>query len=49
VPHPRTPDQLADPTFLATRARLEELIHPRTAAAERLPLTRMTMVGDDVF
>jgi NitT/TauT family transport system ATP-binding protein len=49
LPHPRTSEQWADPRFLATRARLDELIHPRAASAERLPLTRMTMVGDDVF
>jgi NitT/TauT family transport system ATP-binding protein len=50
LPHPRTPDQWSDPRFLATRARVDELIHPKSAmAAERLPLTRMTMAGDDVF
>jgi len=50
VPHPRTPDQLTDPRFIATRARIDELIHPRTAhATERLPVTRMTLVGDEVF
>jgi NitT/TauT family transport system ATP-binding protein len=50
LPHPRTPEQLSDPRFLATRARVDELIHPRAATGgERLPLTRMTMVGDDVF
>jgi NitT/TauT family transport system ATP-binding protein len=50
VPHPRTPEQLFNPEFLATRARLDELIHPKAAQpAERLPITRMTLVGDDVF
>ena len=50
LPHPRTPEILSDPRFLATRERVDELIHPKTAhAAERLPLTRMTMVGDEVF
>jgi NitT/TauT family transport system ATP-binding protein len=50
LPHPRTPEQLADPRFIATRLRLDELIHPKTThSAERLPVTRMTLVGDDVF
>ena len=50
VPHPRTPEQLFDPAFLATRARIDELIHPKaTEPVERLPITRMTLVGDDVF
>jgi hypothetical protein len=37
------------PTFLSARHHLEELIHPRTNGAnERLPIVRMTQVGDDV-
>jgi len=50
VPHPRSPEQFITPEFLATKARLEELIHPKTKAVEKtLPITRMTEVGDDVF
>jgi NitT/TauT family transport system ATP-binding protein len=55
LPQPRSPGQFTDPLFLATRRRLDELIHPRTelttgaAAADRLPLVRMTMAGDDVL
>jgi NitT/TauT family transport system ATP-binding protein len=51
VPHPRNRDQLLDPYFLATKARLEDLIHPKDAAEESEPLDipRMTTVGDDVF
>lgn len=50
VPHPRHPDQFISPEFLATKARLEELIHPKAQTTEkRLPITRMTEVGDDVF
>ena len=53
LPQPRSPEQLTDPLFLATRKRLGELIHPRAAltaaSAERLPLARMTVVGDDVL
>jgi len=30
VPRPRSPDQLFTPEFIATKARLEELIHPPT-------------------
>jgi NitT/TauT family transport system ATP-binding protein len=53
LPQPRSPEQFTDPLFLATRKRLDELIHPRAelsaASAERLPLARMTVVGDDVL
>jgi NitT/TauT family transport system ATP-binding protein len=49
VPRPRSPEQFLDPTFLAARRHLEELIHPRAAqAADKLPLFRMAVVGDDV-
>ena len=50
VPHPRHPGQFISPEFLATKARLEELIHPKSqSTAKSLPITRMTEVGDDVF
>jgi NitT/TauT family transport system ATP-binding protein len=46
---PRKPDILFDPYFIATRIRLDELIHPKTAqATEQLPIKRMTAVGDEV-
>lgn len=49
VPRPRDRSQFVTPPFLATYARLGELIHPPTEAPqERLPITRMTHVGDDV-
>lgn len=49
VPRPRSLAQLAAPEFLATRRRLEELIHPKLhAPAERLPIIRLTQAGDDV-
>ncbi len=49
VPRPRTSGQMTTPEFLATRARLDELIHPPlTAGTEKLPIIRMTAVGDDV-
>src|SRR3984957_609371 len=49
LPQPRSPDQFIDPRFLATRKRLDELIHPAShSAADRLPIERMTKAGDDV-
>lgn len=50
VPRPRSLAQTASPEFQAVRRRLDELIHPRLAAHdyERLPITRLTQVGDDV-
>lgn len=54
VPRPRTPAQFGSPEFLATKARLEELIHPpRPAETEedqvvKPHLIRMTNVSDNV-
>ena len=49
VPRPRDRSQFVTPPFLATYHRLGALIHPPASEAqERLPITRMTMVGDDV-
>ena len=50
VPQPRSPKQFLTPEFLATKKRLEELIHPDREDGEedRLPMLRMTKVGDDV-
>ena len=50
VPRPRHPDQYLDPKFLATKKRLEELIHsPQEQNDDLLPMIRMTQVGDDVL
>ncbi|MBI1367607.1 MAG: ATP-binding cassette domain-containing protein [Planctomycetes bacterium] len=50
IAHPRGPECLLSSPFLAVKRRLEELIHPAGAAAEKpLPISRMTKVGDDVF
>jgi len=50
VPRPRSPQQLLDLDFLATKQRLDELIHPPSEGEEKpLPVPRMTVVGDDVF
>ena len=49
VPRPRSIDQTTTPEFLATRRRLEALIHPKLhAPAEHLPIVRLTQAGDDV-
>jgi NitT/TauT family transport system ATP-binding protein len=50
VPRPRNPGQFITPEFLATKRRLEELIHPRRAdeTDEELHIVRMTKVGDEV-
>jgi NitT/TauT family transport system ATP-binding protein len=49
VPRPRDPDQFLSPPFIAARRHLEELIHPRSSlVADKLPLFRMAVVGDDV-
>ncbi len=51
VPRPRTPDQSIIPEFLATKKRLEELIHPeRTSATEQdsIPMLRMTAEEADI-
>jgi NitT/TauT family transport system ATP-binding protein len=49
VPRPRHPAQFVSAPFLAARRHLETLIHPPIeVATERLPLVRMTEIGDDV-
>jgi len=49
VPRPRSPAQFTSPEFLATRRRLDELIHPPVAhPTEKLPIIRLTQAGDDV-
>jgi NitT/TauT family transport system ATP-binding protein len=52
VPRPRAQGQILSDEFLATKARLEELIYsaPHAAAEEETypAMTRLTPVGDDV-
>ena len=52
VPRPRNFEQLISPEFLATKRRLEELIHPPVeeddVSEDKLHMIRMTKVGDDV-
>ncbi len=52
VPQPRHPDQLLSPEFLATKKRLEELIHPpakeEDITSDHLNMVRMVRVDDEV-
>ncbi len=49
VPRPRRSEHLLSPEFLATRQRLEALIHPHEPIeAQDLPIVRMTRAGDNV-
>src|SRR5579862_3596131 len=48
VPRPRTSDQFISPEFLALKKRLEEHIHPRIEAVEKLPMIKLTDAGDEV-
>ncbi|MEG3605111.1 MAG: ABC transporter ATP-binding protein, partial [Verrucomicrobiota bacterium] len=49
VPRPRSPQQFLSPEFLATKKRLEELIHPPGHNQnETMPMIRLTEVGDEV-
>ena len=50
VPHPRSPEQFLSDEFLATKKRLEELIHPPSVDDEpdHLNMVRMVGVNDDV-
>lgn len=49
VPRPRTPEQFLTPEFVATKKRLEELIHPKTeTVTEDLQFIRMTDANDNV-
>ena len=52
VPQPRSPDQLLSPEFLATKKRLEELIHPADEgddiSEDHLNMVRMVPVDHEV-
>jgi NitT/TauT family transport system ATP-binding protein len=53
VPQPRHPGQMLEEEFLATKKRLEELIHPPTMdedspTLDKLNMVRMVRVDDDV-
>jgi NitT/TauT family transport system ATP-binding protein len=48
IPRPRHPDQLLSTEFLALKRRLDELIHGRGHAEEKVPLIKLTEAGDEV-
>jgi len=50
VPRPRDPEQFISPEFLATRKRIDELIHPPATEDDddKLNMIRLTRVGDEV-
>ena len=50
VPRPRNIDQFISPDFLATRKRIDELIHPPADEEDddKLNMIRLTRVGDEV-
>ncbi len=51
IPQPRSPEQLLSPEFLATKKRLEMLIHPPRSVedeSDHLNMVRMVRVDDEV-
>jgi NitT/TauT family transport system ATP-binding protein len=51
IPQPRSPEQLLSPEFLATKQRLEALIHPPRSEedeSDHLNMVRMVRVDDEV-
>ncbi|MDF2374849.1 MAG: ATP-binding cassette domain-containing protein [Verrucomicrobiales bacterium] len=49
VPRPRSLDQFIEPEFIATKHRINQLIHPESERGQdTLPFPRMTKQGDDV-
>jgi len=50
VPRPRNFSQVPTPVFQGTRLHLDHLIHPPvpTPKVERIPMVRLTVVGDEV-
>lgn len=49
VPRPRSLEQSTSPEFIASRLRLDELIHPKTDTSKsQLPIIKMTQAGDEV-
>lgn len=50
LPVPRTREMVQSEAWHTTRARLEDLIHPRHVhAAEKLPVFKLTVAGDEVL
>lgn len=49
VPRPREISHFVEPEFLATKQRIQELIHPESSKRDSaLPMLRLTRAGDDV-
>lgn len=48
VPQPRSPEQFISPSFLATKKRLEELIHPKGSEVQELPVKRVAPPVDEI-
>jgi len=50
VPRPRSPEQFISPQFLATKKRIEDLIHIfNPGSIDTSSMLRMTRVGDDIM
>jgi len=50
VPRPRSPEQFISPQFLATKKRIEDLIHiSNPGSIDTSSMLRMTRVGDDIM
>ncbi|MCB1203874.1 MAG: ABC transporter ATP-binding protein [Verrucomicrobiae bacterium] len=49
VPRPRSSDQFITSEFVATKHRIDQLIHPESQSkSDEIPFPRMTVEGDDV-
>lgn len=49
VPRPRDPSQLFDPTFMATRKHIDELIHPPGGDKRDTPVLRLAAPDPDIL
>ena len=49
LPVPRERGHMHTPEFAALRRHLDALIHPPSAPAERMPVFKMTVAGDEVL
>lgn len=49
VSQPRSTRQHLNPEFLATKAHIENLIHPHSNDEELLPIIKLTQVDDEIF
>lgn len=49
VPRPRSPEQIFDPTFVATRKHIDTLIHPPSTESQESPVMRLAKPDPDVL